>query len=193
MAKKQLNDDDRNLWDKVTESVQPLLRQRFFARPNLNKPSPAPLGGKAKKAASKKDSRKVAPPLSPSARIKPSPSGQKIHPANLDHQGYGGISRSSARSIKSGQTGYSRYIDLHGCHREEAYIRLKSFIQSSVNEGHRNVLVITGKGVAGKGVIRSHLTSWLNEAPLSTHVIAFCQAQPKDGGAGAWYVNLRRK
>lgn len=193
MAKKQLNDDDRNLWDKVTESVQPLMRQRFLGRPKINKPTPAPLAGKAKGAAAKKDAPKLNPSLSPSARINASASGQKIHPANLDHQGYGGISRSSARSIKSGQAGYTRYIDLHGCYREEAYIRLKSFILSSVNEGHRNVLVITGKGVAGKGVIRAHLTSWLHEAPLSTHVIAFCQAQPKDGGAGAWYVNLRRK
>lgn len=193
MAKKQLNDDDRNLWDKVVESVQPLMRQRFLARPKIKKPTPTTLGGKAKLATAQKNSPKANSTLTPSSRISPAASAQKIHPANLDHQGYGGISRSSARSIKSGQAGYSRYIDLHGCHREEAYIRLKSFIQSSVNEGHRNVLVITGKGVAGKGVIRSHLTSWLNEAPLSTHVIAFCQAQPKDGGAGAWYVNLRRK
>ncbi|MCE2517282.1 MAG: Smr/MutS family protein, partial [Alphaproteobacteria bacterium] len=117
----------------------------------------------------------------------------KILPANLDEKGYGGISRSGARSIKTGQAGYTSRIDLHGCGRDEAHQRLKAFIAASVNNGHRHVLIITGKGMGGKGVIRSHLPIWLDEPPLSSHVIAYCQAQPKDGGAGAWYVNLRRR
>lgn len=188
VKKPSLNEDDRSLWDKVTESVTPMMRSRFFERVQ-DKPEKKleNLGLKAKTA---KPSKLVKPQPQelPPSRVAP-----KTTPANLDQYGYGGISRSSARSIKTGQAGYSRIIDLHGYGRDEAFMRLKNFITTSVNQGHRHVLVITGKGTAGKGVIRSHLPIWLDEEPLSGHVIAYCQAQPKDGGAGAWYVNLRRR
>ena len=55
-----------------------------------------------------------------------------------------------------------------------------------------NVLIITGKGARGGGVIRREFPEWITSPPLSGLVIAYCQAQPKDGGAGAFYVNLRR-
>jgi DNA-nicking Smr family endonuclease len=60
-------------------------------------------------------------------------------------------------------------------------------------EKHQHVLVITGKGTAGKGVIRQALPNWLDEAPLSEQVVAYHTAKPKDGGTGAWYLKLRQK
>jgi DNA-nicking Smr family endonuclease len=34
---------------------------------------------------------------------------------------------------------------------------------------------------------------WLNEGDNRRRVLAFCHAQPKDGGSGALYVLLKRK
>ncbi len=192
MVKKKLNDEDRSLWNKVAQTVQPIISsisgrsigggQFFEQSADLTPPT-------AKKPIASMPQSKTK--SSPKVRLLPRPA--MVSPANLDISGFGGISRSSARSIKSGQAGYTRKIDLHGCGRDEAFIRLKSFIISSIDQDHRNILIITGKGVRGNGVIKAHLQTWLNEAPLSAHIIAYCQAKPKDGGGGAWYVNLRRK
>lgn len=212
MVKKHLNDDDRGVWAKVTASVTPLMRPRFIQRKAAEKAAaatekPVPKNSafgqergantaNGKHASGKNISGKPRPtppgPSSPKPLI-PKSLISGTMPANLDEQGYGGISRSGARAIKTGQKGYTSRIDLHGYGRDEAHLRLKAFITNAVMSGHRHVLVITGKGAGGKGVIRSHLPIWLDEPPLSAHVIAYCQAQPKDGGAGAWYVNLRRR
>ena len=54
------------------------------------------------------------------------------------------------------------------------------------------MLVITGRGVAGGGVLRSAVPRWLDEPGIRRHVLAITPAQPRDGGGGALYVLLRR-
>ena len=184
MAKKPLDDDDVSLWSRVAASVTPILRRRV---PEVQPPSPP--SPEAPKAGRKKSSRnKAAPPvISPPVSA---PAG--LQPADLDRAGFGGISRSSARAIKSGQAGYTSRLDLHGLSRDQAQVRLVRFLTDSASAGHRHVLIITGKGARGGGVIRREFPEWITSPPLSGLVIAYCQAQPKDGGAGAFYVNLRR-
>ena len=192
MGKKSLDDDDVSIWKKVTETVNPILRRRFgkaeFEATEILEP-------KTKPSPKKKTAQNATPaeqkPAAPEQKLPSPKKNQTLTPANLDQTGFGGISRAGARAIKSGQSGYTRRIDLHGLSREQAQIKLRQFLQSSSQMGHRHVLVITGKGTAGKGVIRTYFPIWLNEPPLSNLVIAYCQAQPKDGGGGAWYVNLR--
>ena len=183
MAIKSLDDDDITLWKKVADTVTPIARDDFIIPEPIVSTSPVkPAVTPKVKPAKSQALRPIAPKTTPS-----------LLPADLDQRGYGGISRAAAKSMKSGQSGYTKKIDLHGSSLAEAHVKLKSFVLSAAAEGHRHILVITGKGTANKGVIRSHLPIWLNEAPLSAHVIAYCQAQIKDGGAGAWYVNLRRR
>lgn len=95
--------------------------------------------------------------------------------------------------IKTGQARPTARIDLHGSTREQAKSKLERFVVSAAGEGHRLVLVITGKGAEGQGVIRRNLPYWLSSPPLAECVIAYCHAQPKDGGSGAFYVNLRQR
>lgn len=84
-------------------------------------------------------------------------------------------------------------LDLHGMSQTEAYDALRRFIRAQQAAGRRTLLVITGKGRVGGGVLRRLLPLWLEEAPLRDAVIAFTPAKQKDGGAGAFYVRLRKK
>jgi len=184
MAKKPLDDEDLSLWSRVAASVTPILRRRVptsLPAQEISIPSV--------KARKKKSSRgnteqqvKISPPKAP----------PELQPADLDTVGFGGISRSSARTIKSGQAGFTSRLDLHGLSRDQAYLRLVRFLTDAASAGHRHVLIITGKGARGGGVIRREFPGWITAPPLNGLVIAYCKAQPKDGGAGAWYVNLRR-
>jgi DNA-nicking Smr family endonuclease len=74
--------------------------------------------------------------------------------------------------------------------------------------GRRCLLVITGKGrrlvqehetswgdgeAREIGVLRRMVPGWLKEGPLRGCVLAYSQAQPRDGGVGALYVLLKRR
>ena len=113
-------------------------------------------------------------------------------PANLLQAVYAGIDRSSAKKLQQGKMVLEARIDLHGLSQLEAYQRLQHFIQKSRQEGLRTILVITGKGRAGRGVLRENVPQWLSEPPLSEAIIAFGASRPQDGGAGALYVRLKR-
>ena len=74
----------------------------------------------------------------------------------------------------------------------EAHQVLVEFLHDSQAAGRRAVLVITGKGVGGEGVLRAAVPKWLNEGATRRMVRAFSHAAPKDGGQGALYVMLKR-
>jgi len=83
-------------------------------------------------------------------------------------------------------------LDLHGARAREAEEMLESFIAESMDLGHSCVLVIHGKGFRSadsRGVIKPLTIDWLRNA---VEVMAFCSAQPRDGGTGAAYVLLKR-
>jgi DNA-nicking Smr family endonuclease len=71
----------------------------------------------------------------------------------------------------------------------EAHRALDEFLALADAAGQRCVLVITGKG----GVLRAGVPRWINEQPSRSRVLAVMPAQPKDGGAGALYILLRRR
>ena len=86
-------------------------------------------------------------------------------------------------------------LDMHGMTQDEAHQALVSFIAASRNAGRRCVILITGRGRAklGGGVLREQTPRWLNLQPTRGNILGFAEAQPKDGGAGALYVLLRKK
>ena len=85
---------------------------------------------------------------------------------------------------------------------DEAHDALNGFIRRSHAEGKKMVLVITGKGRQvdhafhhtphRRGVLRHALPQWLAAPALAPMILRIVPAQPRDGGAGAWYVWLRR-
>lgn len=84
-------------------------------------------------------------------------------------------------------------IDLHGMTQDRARAALEAFVLRAFDDGWRAVLVITGKGVQGDGVLRKRVPDWLG-APHLAHVVAgLSEAARHHGGAGALYVALKRK
>ncbi|MEK9745243.1 MAG: Smr/MutS family protein, partial [Candidatus Puniceispirillum sp.] len=94
------------------------------------------------------------------------------------------------RRLFRGEVPINRRLDLHGLTAARAQTRLENFIQQAAHDGCRCVLVITGKGA---GILQGHVPGWLKRPPLSSVVLALAEARPADGGAGAFYVLLRRR
>jgi DNA-nicking Smr family endonuclease len=97
--------------------------------------------------------------------------------------------------LRAGQYSPESHIDLHGQNAEQARESLTTFIRHAYNKGQRSLVVVTGRGKnspGGLGVLRRNMQDWLTRDPLKRAVLAFCTAQPKDGGAGAIYVLLRK-
>jgi DNA-nicking Smr family endonuclease len=105
-----------------------------------------------------------------------------------------GLDRRNAQRLKRGQMAIAARLDLHGMTQAEAHRALRSFLLRCHEEERRTVLVITGKGTRdGEGVLRRAVPRWLDEPGLRPVVLAREEAQPRDGGGGAFYVLLRRK
>ncbi|MCP4077883.1 MAG: hypothetical protein GY744_17065 [Gammaproteobacteria bacterium] len=103
-----------------------------------------------------------------------------------------GIQKKLQRKIKAGQLNIDAMLDLHGHRQHEAIHELEAFMQSAINTRSRLVLIIHGKGFnsASEAVLRPLVQYWLSE---QSAVLAYCPAQPKDGGSGASYVYLKNQ
>ncbi|PIR31765.1 MAG: hypothetical protein COV36_07055 [Alphaproteobacteria bacterium CG11_big_fil_rev_8_21_14_0_20_44_7] len=103
------------------------------------------------------------------------------------------MDKRSFEKMRKGQMPIEAKIDLHGHAAEEARFALYDFIEAAQITGKRCVLVITGKGsISGKAVIRSSLPDWLNDSLIRDKILSFSETQPRHGGAGAFYVMLRK-
>ena len=116
-----------------------------------------------------------------------------VRPETFDH--FRGIDRANAERLKRGRHPVEARLDLHGKTQVEAHRALAAFIHGSSGAGLRCVLVITGRGLgpSGPGVLRSAVPRWLEEAGLRQKILAMAPAQPRHGGAGAFYLLLRRQ
>ncbi len=107
---------------------------------------------------------------------------------------FSGVDRASAERLKRGLHPIEGRLDLHGMTQAEAHRALAGFVHNSRDAGRRCVLVITGRGFGptGPGILKLAVPRWLEEAGLRRHIVAVAPAQPRDGGAGALYLLLRR-
>lgn len=101
-----------------------------------------------------------------------------------------GIGPDVTRKLRRGDWSIQRQLDLHGLRRDEAREQLSFFIREAFKHGIRCVRVVHGKGLGSPGkapVLKSRVHSWLVQ---KQEVLAFVQAKPADGGAGALVVLL---
>ncbi len=101
-----------------------------------------------------------------------------------------GIQKKLQRKIKAGQLRIDALLDLHGHRQYESIQELESFLQYAIKSHSRMLLIIHGKGFnsQSKAVLRPLVQHWLSE---QNNILAYCPAQPKDGGSGASYVYLK--
>lgn len=101
-----------------------------------------------------------------------------------------GIGTDVTRKLRRGEWSLQGQIDLHGLRRDEAREHLAHFIRDAHKQGLRCVRVVHGKGLGSPGkasVLKSRVHSWLVQ---KQEVLAFVQAKPAEGGAGALVVLL---
>ncbi len=104
-----------------------------------------------------------------------------------------GIEPNRRRRIARGREAIALRLDLHGFDQDRARARLMDVLARAQAEGGRAVLVITGKGVQGQGVLRRRVPEWLGEPHLRDVVAGFAVADRRHGGEGAIYVALKRR
>ncbi|WP_028470934.1 Smr/MutS family protein [Neptunomonas japonica] len=103
-----------------------------------------------------------------------------------------GIQISAMKRLRKGHTPWEAGIDLHGMTVDTARDELSAFIRDSQRQSMRSVMVIHGKAFSQSGqqpVLKSYVNDWLRQL---SQVLAFCSAQPKDGGSGALYILLKQ-
>jgi DNA-nicking Smr family endonuclease len=106
-----------------------------------------------------------------------------------------GLDRATAERLRRGLRPIEARLDLHGMTQAEAHQALTEFVRTSSQAGRRCLLVTTGRGFGQErpGILRNAVPRWLDAAGLRRQVLAVAAAQPRHGGAGAFYVLLRRR
>lgn len=197
--KKGLSAEDRALWDRVKQTATPLSSKAHRAlapdRPTPSRSKPAPDG---------------APPQP----VKPFRIGEAARAPSPPHPGHDLSERIAHAPVRMKQTAHRRMlrgkmkpearIDLHGMTLADAHPALIHFVADAHDRGLRLLLVITGKGRGSggsaddgpvpirRGVLKQQVPGWLTAPPLGALVLDIREAHRKHGGAGAYYVYLRR-
>ncbi|MFY0693171.1 MAG: Smr/MutS family protein [Paracoccaceae bacterium] len=190
---RNLSPEERDLWSKVADSAKPLgpARKRVSDPAEILNTKPAP-----KKVAS-------IPRFEIGQSQKTKPMAHDLSPSLTERLNAGPVQMDakSFAKMKRGKIDPEGRIDLHGMTLSEAHPALLGFILNSHAAGKRLVLVITGKGKskpgdgpipARIGVLKHQVPQWLQQQPLKSVVLQVSQANLKHGGAGAYYVYLRR-
>ena len=180
----RLAPEDLALWQKATAAARPLRP----APPSVRAPEPQP-------SAPLRRADTAIPPL-PAFRIggvaaplppPPAPPAAVCAPLAMDK-------RLHAR-MRRGRLAPEARLDLHGHRLDTAHGTLLRFVADAHARGLRLVLVITGKGrgAEGTGALRRQVPLWLGQAPLAAMVLQLREAHASHGGAGAFYLYLRRR
>ncbi|MDO5623676.1 MAG: Smr/MutS family protein [Pseudomonadota bacterium] len=101
-----------------------------------------------------------------------------------------GIGVDVTTRLRRGHWAVQHQIDLHGLRTDAAREALSAFLRDAHKAGLRCVRVVHGKGLGSPGktpVLKAKVHGWLIQ---KKEVLAFVQAKPLEGGAGALLVLL---
>ena len=163
---RRLTPEERRLWSRVARTVR--LAPGRVVEPEEAEAQPPAMSG---------SQSLVAQPAQPS-KPKPHRPGP---PEDLSGQ----------RKIRRGQNEIDARIDLHGHTQDTAHREVLDFILRQAAIGSRCVLIITGKGRLGTGVLRARLFDWIADPDLRPFIAGYATAHPRHGGSGAVYLFLR--
>jgi len=95
------------------------------------------------------------------------------------------------KKTRRGKVEVTAKIDLHDMTAAQAFPALRRAIIRAYNRNHACLLVVTGKGLRGQGVLRRSLPEWLQHPEIRPVISEFAPAHLRHGGSGAWYVFLK--
>jgi DNA-nicking Smr family endonuclease len=182
-----LTSEDRHIWARVSGSVTP-PKVRKAAR--IIPGGPLPADPPASLLAAGKPAKAPPPTKIPPGPASGSPGARPMAP-----QARGApeeLEPRRQRRLSRERDPIEDRIDLHGFGRFEAEDQLKAFLAGAQARRLKSVLVITGQGRRGGGVIRASIHEWLQSPALRPLVSGFASAHRRHGGDGAIYVTLRK-
>jgi DNA-nicking Smr family endonuclease len=137
---------------------------------------------------------KASPSLEPGKRSLPAAVKRRSPAPRIE-----AFDRDVDRSLARGRRSPEAALDLHGMTLSAAERAVGQFLAQSSEQGHRVVLIVTGKGMrleGGRvfgGRIRAEFAGWLERPDNRIRVAGFRPAHPRHGGSGAFYILLRRR
>ena len=177
-----LTPEDTHIWTVVTDTVAP---RKALKAPRVAEAGPTgepvPRSGVARIGRAAAAAQPPSPPpASPAAAARPRHAPEVLEPRRQ-------------RRLARERDPIEATFDLHGYGRFDAEDRLKAFLAGAQGRGLRAVLVITGQGRRGGGVIRASIHEWLHAPALRGVVSGFATAHRRHGGDGAIYITLKQK
>ncbi|MFK4753085.1 DNA endonuclease SmrA [Oceanobacter antarcticus] len=177
-----MTDHDDTFFQEM-QDVKPLQTQAKVA---LRKGDITLASQQARRLAAIDDSPKRDPNYLQTSNIK------RIGPHDVVGFKRPGIQDGVFRKLRLGKYESEARLDLHRRTVEEARRQLFRFLQDCMEHDIRSVIVLPGKGERSEGdsaILKSYLVHWLEQID---DVQAYHTAQPQHGGAGVFYVLLRK-
>lgn len=165
-GERPLANEEKKVWGKVAKTVSP---RRRFKGPKAAKPLPPPSG---------RDEFAAMLRLPPALR-----DAERAIPQSLDVN--------QDKRTRRGRVEIDARIDLHDLYQIPARAALVTAIIRASNRNDKCVLVITGKGKRGEGVLKRNFPEWISQVPIRPLIATYAPAHIKHGGNGAWYVFLK--
>lgn len=165
-SKRELSGEEKKLWRRVASTVKS-RRPRAAEPEEVEEPPPrAPVRATAK-----------APPPPAARKAVATPP-----PAN----------RSGEKRVRRGKLDIGASLDLHGHTQDSARAAVIRFLRLAQARGDSTVIIVTGVGRGGEGVLKRRLPEWLNERDVRPLTSGYAPAHRSHGGAGAFYVFIKR-
>lgn len=182
--RRPLAPEDAKLWSLVTATVRPTGGRKAEVTHVV-----APDDGTKTKMASKKS---APPKVVQSDVLKPSaPPPQPVSfPTRMTAPE--DIEPRRRRRISRSREPIGARLDLHGMDQARAQLAVSEFVRRAYQDGMRAVLIITGKGTLGDGILRRRAPDWLSDPGIRPMIAGFSLADRHHGGEGALYVALKR-
>jgi DNA-nicking Smr family endonuclease len=176
--------EELRLWGMVADTVR--------ARPG-DKPLKLRAKVKIRPIKAPKAERVQPTHLASIAPLRIDPSEIKPTPVRTPKSAPGHIEPNRRKRLIKEHDPIGARLDMHGFDQDQAKPALEAFIRRAHADGHRAVLVITGKGKIGHGVLKKRTPEWLAAPALRDMIAGVSQADQRHGGEGALYVALKRK
>jgi len=166
-SKRDLTGEEKKLWRRVASSVK--TRRPLPA--DIDEPEPP-------KPAARDVVAAAAPPPPPpkKPRVAPAPPHNRI----------------GEKRVRRGKLDLGGSLDLHGHDQESAPAAIARFLWAAQKRGETTVIIITGVGRGGEGILKRRLPDWLSSPDLRTIVGGYAPAHRTHGGTGAFYVFVKR-